>query len=143
MTDGWAGFRATPKPLTGVSIEETSRVFSTPMRAAQVIGLLTTAVGLTSWLGEVSSLKLGVGAKANVALEDQSIEILFTCLDFPGHIVFMSESLGELDFKLAESKSGTTVNVVIRRAVRPEEQLAWSSSTAQILQRFENIAADA
>jgi hypothetical protein len=143
MTDGWAGFRATPKPLTGVSVEETSSVFSTPMLAAQVIGLLTTAAGLTSWLGEVASLKLGVGAKAKVALEERSIEILFTCLDFPGHIVFMSESLGELDFKLTESKSGTKVHAVIRRAVRPEEQLDWASSTSQILQRLEKIAADA
>jgi hypothetical protein len=55
----------------------------------------------------------------------------------------MNEELGELDFKLTESKSGSKVSAVIRRAVRPEEQLAWSRSTAQILERFELVAADA
>ena len=143
MTDGWAGFRATPKPLTGVSVEETARVFSTQKPVAQIIGLLTTDAGLTSWLGSVAVLKLGVGAKAQVAFGDQSFEILFTCLDFPGHIVFMSEGLGELDFKLSESKSGTKIHAVIRRALTPEEQPAWSASTLQILQRFEDIAVNA
>lgn len=143
MTDGWAGFRATPKPLMGVSVEETSIVFSTSMSVAQVISILTTATGLTSWLGEVVSLKLGVGAKAKVALDEQSIEILFTCLDFPGHIVFMSESLGELDFRLTEFKSGSKVNAVIRRAVRPEEQAAWFELAEEILQRFEDVAINA
>jgi len=142
MTDGWAGFRATPKPLIGVSVEETTRVFSSPLPVAQLIGLLTTAAGLTSWLGEVGNLKLGVGAKAKVAFEDRSIEILFTCLDFPGHIVFMNEELGELDFKLTESKSGSKANAVIRRAVRPEEQSAWANSASQILERFERVATD-
>lgn len=141
MTDGWAGFRATPKPLTGVTVEESSQAFITAMPTAQVIGLLTTAAGLSTWLGEVATLKLGVGAKANVTLEDQSVEILYTCLDFPGHIVFMSESLGELDFKLTESKQGTKIHAVIRRAVKPEEQSAWARATEEILQRFEEAAA--
>ena len=97
MTDGWAGFRATPKPLIGVSVEETTRAFMTAKPAPEVIGLLTTATGLSKWLGKVANLKLGVGAKASVTIEDQSIEILYTCLDFPGHIVLMSEGLGELE----------------------------------------------
>ena len=143
MTDGWAGFRATPKPLTGVSVVEESRTFETLLPTPQVIGLLTTALGLSSWLGEVGNLKLGVGAKVNVKANEESFEILFTCLDFPGHIVFMSEGLGELDFKLTESKSGTKIQAVIRRAVTPEEQSAWEKATAQILQRFERVASNA
>ena len=142
MTDGWAGFRATPKPLIGVSVEETSHAFMTVLPTAQVVGLLTTAAGLSAWLGEVSTLKLGVGAKATIALEDQSIEILYTCLDFPGHIVFMSESLGELDFKLTESKQGTKIHAVIRRAVKPEELTTWAKATTKILQSFEKVAAN-
>lgn len=143
MTDGWAGFRATPKPLIGVSVEETTRAFMTAKPAPEVIGLLTTATGLSKWLGKVANLKLGVGAKASVTTEDQSIEILYTCLDFPGHIVFMSESLGELDFKLTEAKPGTKIHAVIRRAVTPEELPAWSKTSSQILQRFEEASTDA
>lgn len=143
MTDGWAGFRATPKPLTGVSVEENSQIFETAMPTAQVIGLLTTALGLSSWLGEVVNLKLGVGAKANVNSNDESFDILFTCLDFPGHIVFMSEGLGELDFKLSDSRPGTKIQAVIRRALKPEEQAAWNQATSQLLQRFEEVASDA
>ena len=142
MTDGWAGFRATPKPLTGVSVEEISAEFSTSQTVAQIIGLLTTDAGLSSWLGTVANLKLGVGAKVKVSLGDQSTEILFTCLDFPSHIVFMSESLGELDFKLSESKGSSAIRGAIRRAVRPEEQPAWAKEASQILQRFEEVAAN-
>lgn len=143
MTDGWAGFRATPKPLTGVSVEENSQVFETAISTSQVIGLLTTALGLSSWLGEVVNLKLGVGAKANVNSNDESFDILFTCLDFPGHIVFMSEGLGELDFKLSDSRPGTKIQAVIRRALKPEEQAAWALATSQLLQRFKKVASDA
>ncbi len=142
MTDGWAGFRATPKPLTGVSVLQDARTFETSMPAPQVIGLLTTALGLSSWLGEVGNLKLGVGAKVTVNSNDESFEILFTCLDFPGHIVFMSEGLGELDFKLTDSKPGTKIQAVIRRAVRPEEQSAWALATSSLLQRLEKTASD-
>ena len=143
MTDGWAGFRATPKPLTGVTVEETQGAFQTPLEAARVISLLTTAAGLSSWLGEVTNLKLGVGAKVNVDLGGQKVELLFTCLDFPHHIVFMTEGLGELDFKLTELKTGTKILVAIRRAVTPEELPAWVAVTSDILQRFEKIASHA
>lgn len=143
MTDGWAGFRATPKPLTGVTVENTSRAFQTPMVAARVISLLTTSLGLSSWLGEVAILKLGVGAKVNVDLDGQKVELLYTCLDFPGHIVFMTEGLGELDFKLTESKNGTKILVAIRRAVTPAELPAWATLTSEILQRFESVASHA
>lgn len=143
MTDGWAGFRATPKPLIGVSVLEESRTFETQLPTPEVIGLLTTVLGLSSWLGEVGNLKLGVGAKVNVISNDESFEILFTCLDFPGHIVFMSEGLGELDFKLSDSRPGTKIQAVIRRALKPEEQTAWALATSQLLQRFEEVASDA
>ena len=143
MTDGWAGFRATPRPLLGVSQQEVSKAFATSKMISEVIGLLTTTQGLSLWLGEVADLKIGVGAKFSGSVNGESIQSLFTCLDLPGHVVFMNERLGEFDFRLSESKTETKISAIVRRAVTPEELGPWAELANSILQRFEQVAASA
>lgn len=138
-----SGFRLAPKPLKGVELTEVSYQEELQLPIKQVLVAVTTAQGLSGWLGQATEFLAHVGIKFEIALNNtdasaapagaETSKAVITALDLPKRIVFMVEAIGEFDFRFKVKGAKVLVNLVVRRAVAPAEAAAWQDSLEPVL----------
>lgn len=134
-----SGFKLAPKPLRGVELVGLQRSVSTQLPIKPVLVALTSAKGLTSWLGETTEFIAHVGIKFETIVEGEKSKAVFTTLDLPKRIVFMVEALGEFEFGINEKSGQVLVQINLRRAVAPDLAQAWKKSVEPIFDKLEKI----
>jgi hypothetical protein len=134
-----SGFKLAPKPLKGVELTVATYSLVTKATIKEVLVSLTSAQGLSSWLGETSQFLAHIGIKFETVVEGESSKCVITTLDLPKRIVFMVEAIGEFDFAISQNTNEVLVALNIRRAVQPSEAKAWKDSLAPMVQRLEKV----
>lgn len=132
-----SGFKLSPKPLQGVTQVIVERKFNAAVPIKETLISLTSASGLSSWLGETKEFISHVGIKFETTVDGEKSKSVITTLDLPKRIVFMVEALGEFDFGISENAKIVQIHVAVRRAVTPDEEIAWKKSIEVILTRLE------
>ena len=123
-----AGFSLAPKPLKGVELKVVESAFSSNAPIKDVLQVLTTSDGLSSWLGESSEFLCHVGIKFSVTVDGEDSKAVFTTVDLPRKLAFMVEALGEFEFQLLQSAGGVEIGLKVRRAVSPDAAATWSET---------------
>jgi hypothetical protein len=134
-----SGFSLAPKPLKGVDLKviESSVVSHLPIK--DVLLAITSASGLSSWLGESTEFLCHVGIKFSVAVAGEDSKAVFTTVGLPRRLAFMIEALGEFDFQLVSSADGVQVNLKVRRALAPGAELEWAAAIQERVSAFESV----
>lgn len=132
-----SGFKLSPKPLQGVTQVTLRRKFNAAVPIKETLISLTSGHGLSSWLGETDEFISHVGIKFETTVDGEKSKSVITTLDLPKRIVFMVEALGEFDFGISEKAKIVQVNLTVRRAVTPDQEIAWKKAIELILTRLE------
>lgn len=134
-----AGFSLAPKPLKGVELKVTESSIQTELPIKDVLLAMTTASGLSSWLGHSTDFLCHVGIKFSVNVDGEESKAVFTTVDLPRRLAFMVEALGEFEFQLLQMADGVKINLKVRRAVNPGAESSWAESINQRLAAFEGV----
>lgn len=137
------GFQTSPKPLAGTLRREISLSLVTGREIGSVFELLTTAAGLSSWLGATAKCQPDVGAKFSSDFEGESSENVFIAISVPGNVVILSETFGEISVKLRKTSGQISVSVRINRATSDDELEGFTALAKSLLARFEGAVLDA
>lgn len=134
-----SGFSLAPKPLKGVELKviESSVVSHLPIK--DVLLAITTASGLSSWLGQSTDFLCHVGIKFLVSVDDQDSKAVFTTVDLPRRLTFMVEAIGEFDFQLALAEDTVNIKLKVSRALAPGAETEWVESVQKHLSDFEAV----
>ena len=134
-----SGFKLAPKPLKGVQLVEVDHAVETQSSIKNVLQSLTTAAGLSAWLGQTTDFLAHVGIKFDTTVAGETSKAVITTLDLPKRIVFMVEAIGEFDFAVHEKGAKVLVKLVVRRAIAPVEAAAWKASIAPTLEALSKV----
>ena len=134
-----SGFKLAPKPLKGVQLVEVAHAVETQGPIKNVLQSLTTATGLSAWLGQTTDFLAHVGIKFDTTVAGETSKAVITTLDLPKRIVFMVEAIGEFDFAVHQKGSKVLVKLVVRRAIAPVEAAAWKASIAPTLEALSKV----
>ena len=134
-----SGFSLAPKPLKGVELRaiETSVVSHLPIK--DVLLAITTASGMSSWLGQSTDFLCHVGIKFVVSVYGEDSKAVFTTVDLPRRLTFMVEAIGEFDFQLAVAANTVKINLKVSRALTPGAEAEWVESVQKHLSDFEAV----
>ena len=134
-----SGFSLAPKPLKGVELRviETTVVSQLPIKDA--LRAITTASGLSSWLGNSTDFLCHVGIKFLVSVDGEDSKAVFTTVDLPRRLAFMVEAIGEFDFQLALAAETVNIKLKVSRALAPGEEAHWVESVESRLSAFESV----
>jgi hypothetical protein len=136
MSDGWVGFR--PSPKKDDSRPTASQVFevSSDLLIPKVLKLLTTQQGVESWLVTFTKFDARLGAKLKFALNDENYGGTYARIDIPKRVIFLTEYHGELDFRLTEKKDGTDIILSCSKTLNEAEKLEWEKLVQETFDRF-------
>lgn len=134
-----SGFSLAPKPLKGVELRviESSVVSHRPIKDALLA--ITTASGLSSWLGQSTDFLCHVGIKFLVSVDGEESKAVFTTVDLPRRLAFMVEAVGEFDFQLALAADTVKIELKVSRALAPGAESEWIESVQKLLSAFEAV----
>jgi hypothetical protein len=137
MRDGWVGFRPSPKrdesrPAASRSFEATSALL-----IPKVLKLLTTQVGVESWLVRFTKFDARLGAKLKFTINDENYGGTYARIDIPKRVIFLTEYHGELDFRLTEKKDGTDISLNCTKTLAEKEKLEWENIVQECFTRFQ------
>jgi hypothetical protein len=138
MTDNFVGFAQSPKPDPLRQVQSASFDFESQGEIKAAIQLISTEAGLSSWLGKLAKFDFRQGAKLKYG--EQAHGATFALIQIPKRFVIVAETLGEIDIKIREQKSGYQLSVTVKRALLPEEQLQWEQDVAKIAEVFGGVA---
>jgi hypothetical protein len=138
MTDNFVGFAQSPKPDPLRQVQSASFDFESQGEIKAAIQLISTEAGLSSWLGKLAKFDFRQGAKLKYG--EQAHGATFALIQIPKRFVIVAETLGEIDIKFREQKSGYQLSVSVKRALLPEEQLQWEQDVAKIAEVFGGVA---
>lgn len=137
MSDSWVGFRPSPKrdesrPTASQSFEATSDLL-----IAKVLKLLTTQVGVESWLVAFTKFEARLGAKLKFALDGENYGGTYARIDIPKRIILLTELHGELDFRLTEKKDGTDISLSCTKTLNDSEKPDWEKLVQETFAKFQ------
>jgi hypothetical protein len=137
MSDGWVGFRPSPKrdesrPAASRSFEATSALL-----IPKVLKLLTTQVGVESWLVRFTKFDARLGAKLKFTINDENYGGTYARIDIPKRVIFLTEYHGELDFRLTEKKDGTDISLNCTKTLAEKEKPEWENIVQECFTRFQ------
>lgn len=137
MSDSWVGFRPSPKrdesrPTASQSFEATSDLL-----IAKVLKLLTTQVGVESWLVAFTKFDARLGAKLKFALDGENYGGTYARIDIPKRIILLTELHGELDFRLTEKKDGTDISLSCTKTLNESEKPDWEKLVQETFAKFQ------
>jgi hypothetical protein len=138
MSDNFVGFAQSPKPDPLREVQTASFEFESQGEIKTAIQLISTEAGLSSWLGKLAKFDFRQGAKLKYG--ELAHGATFALIQIPKRFVIVAETLGEVDIKFREQKSGYQVLVTVKRALLPEERVQWQHDVAQIGQVFGGVA---
>jgi len=139
MSANWVGFQSMPKAQVGLSIRHLSLNFQSHAQPTEILELLTTATGLSKWLGATAKCQPSLGAKFLTQIDGLDVENVFTAISLPRQIVLLNESLGEIDFQLKKQGQSLGVSIRISRATTDEEFESWRARASASLAKFEGL----
>ena len=134
-----SGFSLAPKPLKGVELKVIESSFMSQLPIKDVLLAITTASGLSSWLGQSADFLCHVGIKFAVTVDGEESKAVFTTVDLPKRLAFMVEAIGEFDFQLAVAPGSVNIKLKVSRALAPGAESEWVESVHKHLSAFEGV----
>ena len=134
-----SGFSLAPKPLKGVELRVIERTIVSHRPIKDVLLAITTASGLSSWLGQSTDFLCHVGIKFLVSVDGEESKAVFTTVDLPRRLAFMVEAVGECDFQLALAADTVKIELKVSRALAPGAESEWIESVQKRLSAFEAV----
>lgn len=138
MSDNFVGFAQSPKADPNRQLETLSFEFQSKKDIKQAIQLLSTESGLSSWLGKLAKFDFRQGAKLRYG--DEAHGATFALIQIPKRFVVIAETLGEVDLRFREQKSGYQLSLSVKRALLPQEYDAWVNEVTAIAKVFGEVA---
>jgi hypothetical protein len=138
MTDNFVGFAQSPKPDPLREVQTANFEFESKGDIRLAIQLLSTEAGLSSWLGKLAKFDFRQGAKLRYS--DEMHGATFALIQIPKRFVVVAETLGEVDIKIKEQKSGYLLSLSVKRALLSDELEIWQQDVARIAQVFSGVA---
>jgi len=134
-----SGFSLAPKPLKGVELQVIEKSVVSQLPIKDVLLAITSASGLSSWLGSSTDFLCHVGIKFLVSVDGEESKAVFTTVDLPRRLVFMVEAIGEFDFQLVSNSEGVKIKVKVSRALAPGAEGEWAESVHKYFSAFEGV----
>lgn len=134
-----SGFSLAPKPLKGVELKVIESSFMSQLPIKDVLLAITTASGLSRWLGQSTDFLCHVGIKFAVSVEGEESKAVFTTVDLPKRLAFMVEAVGEFDFQLAVTTGTVNIKLKVSRALAPGAESEWVDSVHKHLSALEAV----
>lgn len=134
-----SGFSLAPKPLKGVELQVIEKSVVSQLPIKDVLLAITSASGLSSWLGSSTDFLCHVGIKFLVSVDGEDSKAVFTTVDLPRRLAFMVEAIGEFDFQLVSNSEGVKIKVKVSRALAPGAELEWAESVHKYFSAFEGV----
>ncbi len=134
-----SGFSLAPKPLKGVELRVIERTIVSQLSNKDALLAITTASGLSSWLGKSTDFLCHVGIKFLVSVDGEESKAVFTTVDLPRRLAFMVEAIGEFEFQLALAADTVNIKLKVRRALAPGQEVQWVESVQKLLSAFEAV----
>jgi hypothetical protein len=134
-----SGFSLAPKPLKGVELQVIEKSVVSQLPIKDVLLAITSASGLSSWLGNSTEFLCHVGIKFLVSVDGEESKAVFTTVDLPRRLAFMVEALGEFDFQLVSNSDGVKITLKVRRALAPGSEGEWFEALQKHLLAFEGV----
>ncbi len=134
-----SGFSLAPKPLKGVELRVIERTVASQLSIKDALLAITTASGLSSWLGKSTDFLCHVGIKFLVSVDGEESKAVFTTVDLPRRLAFMVEAIGEFDFQLAVTSDTVNIKLKVSRALAAGEEAQWVESVQKYLSGFEAV----
>lgn len=132
------GLTFSPKPIKGLEAHVIAEEFSTDLPIKDVLISLTSAAGLSSWLGATQKFLPHVGIKLNTKINDEDLQGVISAFELPKRIVFVFEKLGELDFAIKLTGNQVNVQLKISRSLLPSEEQEWRQLASQVIVSLRN-----
>jgi hypothetical protein len=143
MSDGWVGFRPSPKRDESKQVASQGFELSTDLLIAKVLKLLTTRDGVESWLVSFTKFDARLGAKLKFSLGEDNFGGTYARIDIPKRVILLTELHGEIDFRLKERKDGTDISLSFTKTINKEEESDWQKLVSDCHDRFQRLVADA
>ena len=134
-----SGFSLAPKPLKGVELRVIERTVVSQLSVKDALLAITTASGLSSWLGKSTDFLCHVGIKFLVSVDGEESKAVFTTVDLPRRLAFMVEAIGEFEFQLALAADTVNIKLKVSRALAPGAESEWIESVQKLLSAFEAV----
>ena len=134
MSDNFVGFAQSPKLDPLREVQTTTFEFESQGEIKSAIQLISTEAGLSSWLGKLAKFDFRQGAKLKYGEEAHGAT--FALIQIPKRFVIVAETLGEVDIKFREQKSGYRVSVSVKRALLAEERAQWEQELGDMRNRI-------
>jgi hypothetical protein len=138
VSDNFVGFAQSPKVDPNRQLETLSFEFQSKKDIKQAIQLLSTESGLSSWLGKLAKFDFRQGAKLRYG--DEAHGATFALIQIPKRFVLIAETLGEVDLRFREQKSGYQLSLTVKRALLPQEYDGWVNEVTAIAKIFGEVA---
>jgi hypothetical protein len=137
MSDGWVGFRPSPKKDASKTAATLTLQITTDLLIAKVLKFLTTQEGVESWLVSFTKYKAQLGAKLRFSLGEENYGGTYARIDIPKRVILLTELHGEIDFRLTEKKDGTDISLAITKTLGEGERADWEQVVNQCFDRFQ------
>ena len=122
MTDNFVGFAQSPKPDPLREVISKSMDFASSSEIKFAIQLISTEAGLSSWLGKLAKFDFRQGAKLKYG--EEGFGATFALIQIPKRFVVVAETLGEVDIRFREKKTGYELTIAVKKALLAAERAA-------------------
>ncbi|MFM1767431.1 MAG: hypothetical protein RIR81_812, partial [Actinomycetota bacterium] len=112
--------------------------FSSHSEIKFAIQLISTEAGLSRWLGKLAKFDFRQGAKLKYGEEGHGAT--FALIQIPKRFVVVAETLGEVDIRFREKKTGYELTITVKKALLAAEREAWEQDVAKLEQVFGGVA---
>jgi hypothetical protein len=139
MTDGWVGFRISPKKDSSRSKSSLEFELRSDLLIAKVLKFLTTQEGVESWLVSFSKFKAQLGAKLRFSIGEENYGGTYARIDIPKRVILLTELHGEIDFRLIEKSDGTEISLRFTKNLTESEKSDWETLVKDCFARFSQV----
>ncbi|CAB4632495.1 unannotated protein [freshwater metagenome] len=143
MSDSWVGFRPSPKPDNSRPTAKRSFEATSNLLIAKVLKLLTTQVGVESWLVRFTKFDPRLGARLKFTVNEENYGGTYARIDIPRRVILLTELHGELDFRLTEKQNGTDIILNCTKTLTDAEKPEWEKLVQDCFSRFEKVLSHA
>jgi hypothetical protein len=140
MSGNWVGFQSSPKAQAGLSTRQLRLSFESHAQLAEVLELLTTAAGLSKWLGPTSKCQASVGSKFRSHIDGADAESVFTAVSLPRQVVILNEVLGEIAIQVKKRGQVLEISASLSRATTDQDFASWNTKATAVFALFEAVA---
>jgi hypothetical protein len=143
MSDGWVGFRPSPKPDHTKQVATAAFELTTDLLIAKALKLLTSREGVESWLVSFTKFDVRLGAKLKFSIGEENYGGTYARIDIPKRVILLTELHGEIDFRLKEKKDGTEILLTFTKTLNEEEKPDWENLVSDCHSRFQKLVSNA